>query len=348
MYGAPPVGAEVWYAGIKIVDPNASAAPLGSFKVPGYDPTRDFDKLKAFWGLLKEGRTEENKIISILLPLTVHERDALNDYALAKVGKDISGLIEPYTFSGEVRNIVRALVLGPLNYDVELANKSLSGIGTNEMLLTELILNRSQQDLRMLREAYKKRYSKDLVDAVKSDLSGKFERLFVMALNTQRTPDTVPVDMAQVTADVERLIKAGKNKEEIHFIEIFVNRSQPHLATVITQYGQKHKSLSKVIKKSFSGDMENALLYILNGVKPKRDGQGIWRDAKLLEKTMAGLGTRDSTLVYRVMRGHWDRARFSKVKAAYKSRYGKELEGRIRGETSGPYREAILAVVKLS
>ena len=28
----------------------------------------------------------------------------------------------------------------------------------------------------------------------------------------------------------------------------------------------------------------------MHGAKPKRDGQGIWRDAKLLEKSMAGLG----------------------------------------------------------
>ncbi len=74
------------------------------------------------------------------------------------------------------RNAARALTLGPLGYDVDLAHKSLVGFGTNEMLLTELILGRPGHEIRWLKTAYKLRYGKDLVDAVKSDLSGSIER----------------------------------------------------------------------------------------------------------------------------------------------------------------------------
>lgn len=38
-------------------------------------------------------------------------------------------------------------------------------------------------------------------------------------------------------------------------------------------------------------------MYVLDGVK-HRDG-GVKRDAKLLEKSMAGLGTKDKQLVWR-------------------------------------------------
>ena len=48
-----------------------------------------------------------------------------------------------------------------------------------------------------------------------------------------------------------------------------------------------------------SGQLEFSLLYLMHGAKSKRDGQGIWRDAKLLEKSMAGLGTKDAQLIYR-------------------------------------------------
>lgn len=70
----------------------------------------------------------------------------------------------------------RALTLGPLGFDVDLARKALAGIGTNEMLLVELILGRQGPDVRWLKAGYKARYGKDLVDAVKNDLSGKLER----------------------------------------------------------------------------------------------------------------------------------------------------------------------------
>ncbi len=58
------------------------------------------------------------------------------------------------------------------------------------------------------------------------------------------------------------------------------------------------------------GTVEHGLLFIVHGVKPKRDGRGIWRDAKLLEKSMAGLGTKDQQLVYRLVRAHWNPERF--------------------------------------
>ena len=43
--------------------------------------------------------------------------------------------------------------------------------------------------------------------------------------------------------------------------------------------------------------MRSALLHIIKGAK--RDGNGAWRDAKLLEQSMAGIGTKDFQLVYR-------------------------------------------------
>lgn len=45
--------------------------------------------------------------------------------------------------------------------------------------------------------------------------------------------------------------------------------------------------------------MKTALLHIVEGAKPKRDGQGVWRDAKLIDKAMVGFGTRDNELVWR-------------------------------------------------
>jgi annexin A7/11 len=68
------------------------------------------------------------------------------------------------------------LTLGPLAYDVELAHKAVAGLGTNEMLLTELILGRSGVEIRLLIEGYRIKYGKDLVSVVMSDLSGKIER----------------------------------------------------------------------------------------------------------------------------------------------------------------------------
>lgn len=83
----------------------------------------------------------------------------------------------------------------------------------------------------------------------------------------------------------------------------------------------------------------------MHGVKPKRDRQGIWRDAKLLEATMAGLGTKNTQLIYRIVRAHWNPVRLEAIKTAYKNRYGKTLEHRVKGETSGPYRDILIDII---
>ena len=59
---------------------------------------------------------------------------------------------------------------------MELAHKAVAGLGTNEMLLIELILGRSGVEIRLLIEGYRIKYGKDLVSVVMSDLSGKIER----------------------------------------------------------------------------------------------------------------------------------------------------------------------------
>jgi len=132
------------------------------------------------------------------------------------------------------------------------------------------------------------------------------------------------------------------------FCDVLINRSQPHITAVIDAYKRKYKSLSKVIKSEFSGHMKDGFLYIVNGAKSKHDRQGLWRDAKLLDKAMAGLGTKDNQLVWRMVRAHWDPVRMEGIKAAYFRRKQKTLEHSLVKETSGSYQKLMVALVKAS
>lgn len=343
-YPAPPVSNQPSYLGSPIPDPHAPAAHHGVQKVPGYDPALTYD---AIVKVIHSGH--DAQLSGILLALDVFKMDALCDYTTSKTGQSLQDLIEKHSHEGSsFRHALRALTLGPLGFDVELAHKALVGFGTNETLLTELIMGRSGVEIRLLIEGYRIKYGKDLVSVVKSDLSGKTERMFMMALNGQRPPDHLPVDRTEVEADIETLHHASKKKEEIPFFEILINRSNPHIAAVVTGFSMRYKSLSTVIKKTFSGHIQSSLLYIMHGAKSKRDGRGFWRDAKLLEKSMAGLGTRDTQLTYRLIRAHWDPYRLEAIKDAYRRRYGRSLEARVKGETSGDYQKLLVAIVKSS
>ena len=81
--------------------------------------------------------------------------------------------------------------------------------------------------------------------------------------------------------------------------------------------------------------MRDALMYIARGAEA--DGQGIQLDADMLEAAMAGAGTKDERLTWRIVRGHWNRPRFEAVKQAYQRTYGKSLKKRVEGETTGKF-----------
>ncbi|EEB99534.1 hypothetical protein MPER_00773, partial [Moniliophthora perniciosa FA553] len=181
-------------------------------------------------------------------------------------------------------------------------------------------------------------YHRTLASAVKSDWSMKTERLYTMILANNRPPDNAPVDYALVESDVQTLYKAGQDKigtDEIAFCEVIVNRSRPHLAAICEAYPKKHKkSLTKVIKSEFSGHMQFTLLYIVGGAKPRpkhgitSQNAGVWRDAKLLEASMKGFGTKDKQWVGRFVWSSQTEIQASKMRI-------KEVKKSLENESMG-------------
>ncbi|KAL2375726.1 hypothetical protein RJZ90_007914, partial [Blastomyces dermatitidis] len=69
-------------------------------------------------------------------------------------------------------------------------------------------------------------------------------------------------------------------------------------------------------------------------------------DAWLLYKCMKGMGTRDSLLIARVVKLHWQRGRVGEVKAAYRRRFDKSLVDVVEKETSGDYEKVLVALLE--
>ncbi|KAF8064858.1 hypothetical protein FPV67DRAFT_1500437 [Lyophyllum atratum] len=335
-----PQADPLWYLGTPIPDPFAHP---GQHVVPGYDPTADAEAIRK---ATKGFGTNDGMLISTLVPLSAVKMEAMAQKFVTTYGKTLVDVLDSET-SGHFKKGIHALAVGPLAWDAELIRGALAGLGTKEEILTELILGRSSAEIRLLISAYRYKFSRDLVKEVKDDLSGKTERMFVMALTANRPPDSTPVNHDAVVKDVDALYQAGQGKigtDQMVFCEVLINRSQPHITAVIGEYGKRYRSLSKVIKSEFSGHMKAGFLHIVHGAKPKRDKTGIWRDAKLVDKAMVGFGTRDNELVWRMVRGHWDPMRMAAMRDAYLARTRKTLESRLADETSGSYKKLMLAL----
>ena len=57
--------------------------------------------------------------------------------------------------------------------------EAVKGAGTNEKILNRVIVTRNEVDMDVIKEYYKILYSKNLVDDVKGDTGGKYQKLLV-------------------------------------------------------------------------------------------------------------------------------------------------------------------------
>lgn len=287
--------------------------------------------------------TDEKALIRTLSnkdPLQIEVlRNAFNRNFKRDLIKDIKSETSSWFEYGLVQ-----LARGPLSADVHNLYEAMSGPGTKELVLNDILLSRSNADMKAIKSAYYQTYRKSLENDVKGDLSMKTERHFLMVLAATRAEDAAPVVPQQVDDDVMQIYKATEGKmgtDEILVCSILTSRNDNQIRAIAHSYKQKfNRDLEKVIKSEFSGHMQDALLFQLrNGVDKYMHA------ADLLEESMAGMGTKDHLLVSRVVRFHWDRNFLANVKGAYQQKYRRSLASRIKGETSGDYERLMVACI---
>lgn len=235
--------------------------------------------------------TDESTLIQVLTSLGPIELAAVGRTFEAQTGKALVKVLEKETGSW-LLYALRALALGPLAFDAWLIHRACDGAGTHEecvllshflasppcfglpadalstsllaahrrSLLNEVLLGRTNNDIYLLKAAYKALYSRDLAAVVEGELSFKTKRLFSMALMGAR--DEAPfVDHQAVQADVRALQAAanGMGTDEIAICAVLVQRSPMHIAAVAQAFPQQHRRpLSQMIQSEFSGHMEGA------------------------------------------------------------------------------------------
>ena len=244
--------------------------------------------------------------------------------------------------SGYFRLALISILRGPLQQDVYLANKALKGVGTNEHLLNDVLLSRSNADLIAIKQAYHRTYGQSLESDVSGDLSGKTDRLFSMILSATRQEDSAPAIPEVDVTEIHRATEAKLGTEQLTVCSIISSRSDGQIRAIANTYDHRYRtSLEKVVSKEFSGHMKQALVLMVRAGTDRA-----MRDAMLLEETMAGIGTKDELLVFRVVGLHWNKEHMGQVKGAYRSKYKKELATRIRGEVKGDYQRILLAMIE--
>ncbi|PKU34000.1 annexin a4 [Limosa lapponica baueri] len=187
--------------------------------------------------------------------------------------------------------------------------KAMKGLGTDEDAIIEILtkLNVSQRQQVLI--TYKSSIGRDLIDDLKSELSGNFERVIIGMM----TPTTM--------YDVHELRRAvkGAGTDEGCLIEILASRTNEEIRRINENYKCHRTSESK---RCHQQDCQQP--------------QGL----EFHPETESGLGTDDNTLI-RVMvsRSEIDMLH---IRREFLTMYGKSLYSFIKGDCSGDYRKVLL------
>ncbi|XP_076948136.1 annexin D5-like [Bidens hawaiensis] len=243
--------------------------------------------------------------------------------------------------SGKLETAVLLWMHDPAGRDAIILKQGLTSDFINLEAVTEIICSRTSSQLQTLTQIYHSTFGTHPEHDIKYQTSGDHEKILIACVSKPRY-EGMEVDRELATKDAKELYKAGEKKfgtDEKVFVQIFSERSRAHLVAVNTCYHDMYGgSLKKAVKKETSGLFKTALLTILQCAENPAK-----YFAKVLHKSMAGLGTNDTTLIRVIVtRTEID---MQYIKAEYHKKYKKSLNDAVHSETSGHYRTFLLSLL---
>ncbi|KAI2468486.1 Annexin [Annulohypoxylon bovei var. microspora] len=358
-YGAPPAapGAPQWGQPQQPMQGYGYGVPATPASI-GYDPaqrafcapvdtTADAEALRK---AMKGFGCDEKALIRIFASPKYENPWAMaqlvNDYNKRFI-RDLAKDVESETRS-EFETALLALIRSPLENDVRNLIKALDRIGTDEDAVMDVLLCRSNADIRAIAAEYKRIKGHDLLVDIKDDMDDTMFRLYSMVLSATRAENAAPVNPAEIehkAAELQRATEGIIGSNAISVAQIFTSSNATQLQALAEAYRRKyHRSLEDVIEKEFRGDMEDALLYMLESALDRAR-----TDAKRLERPLYKTPRKDRLFINRVVSLYWDRNRLDAARAAYQrySKYKTPLRVSMKDTNlSGSYEDLMVALLR--
>ncbi|XP_048365593.1 annexin A5 [Sphaerodactylus townsendi] len=223
--------------------------------------------------------------------------------------------------------------------DAEALRKAMKGLGTDEQPIYQILTARSNDQRQEIALAFKTLYGRDLVDDLKSELTGKFETLMVSLMRPARLYDAHALKHA---------IKGAGTDEKV-LNEILASRTPAEIRNIKQVYQEEYEAdLEDHITSDSSGFYQRMLVVLLQA---GRDPDGsikeslIEQDAQeLLKAGELKWGTDEEKFI--TILGTRSIVHLRKVFDKYMTISGFHIEETIDRETSGHLEKLLLAIVK--
>ncbi|XP_065903186.1 annexin A4-like [Dysidea avara] len=234
--------------------------------------------------------------------------------------------------------------VGPFqNFDPEADShalrKAMKGFGTDEKTIVSIIGNRSNSQRQQLKLKFKSLYGRDLIQDLKSELSGNFSKVI---LGLMMTP-------AEYEAFELRNAMKGLGTTESILIEILCTRNASEIAAVKEQFKKDYgRDLEKDVISETSGHFKRLLVSMLSGYRDPDgpvDKEKAKADAQALYKAGEARWGTDESKFNTILASR----SFTQLRAVFEE-YSKickyDIEKSIEREMSGDLKTGMVTIVK--
>ncbi|XP_036318227.1 annexin B11 isoform X3 [Rhagoletis pomonella] len=217
--------------------------------------------------------------------------------------------------------------------------KAMKGFGTDEDALINIICRRSNEQRQEIQRQYKTHFGKDLIEDVKSETSGNFEKLLVGLLRP--IVDFYCAEMNDAMAGI------GTDEEVL--IEILCTLSNVEIHTIKNQYLRLYGAhLESELKSETSGNFKRLLVSLCAAARDESgqiDPVAAQADAReLLKAGELRVGTDESMFNMILCQRNYQQLKL--IFQEYEKMTGHTLEKAIRKEFSGDIMEGLVAIYK--
>ncbi|XP_023284778.1 annexin A2-like [Seriola lalandi dorsalis] len=242
--------------------------------------------------------------------------------------KDLAGGLKK-ALSGDLEVLLLDLLMPPLQYEAQRLQQAMSGIGTDEETLMEILCTRSGKQLQEISATYKQLYKKDLEKEMKGETSGDFAKLVMALLNKENVVGGVQRDIESLSASLN-----GKKADAGPWIDILTSRDSDHLNKVLMGLElESGQMVVEAVEKKFSGDIRLGLKVLVQCIQSP--------DVYLAKR----ITTMKTPIVQGIMVSHSEEDLLC-IRAAYIKLTGTSLYTALQKHFKGDHLQALLAICR--
>ncbi|XP_012687552.1 annexin A6 isoform X2 [Clupea harengus] len=225
------------------------------------------------------------------------------------------------------------------NADAEALFNAMKGFGSDKESILDLITSRNNAQRQEIRASYKSLYGKDLIDDLKYELTGKFERLIIALMRPPAYHDA---------KEMKDAVKGAGTNEKC-LIEILASRTNEQVHALTEAYKDAYdRDLEESVVGDTSGHFKKMLVVLLQGTR--EDDEVVYED--LVEEDAQHLysageeqwGTDEAKFI--MLLGNRSVNHLRLVFDEYQKIAEKSIEESLRSELSGDFETLMLAVVQ--